>query len=391
MAIELYKSSSRAFRVAFGAAVCALLGLGGCGSDEHGEMPNKDRDAGDEFDAGEVPDVGPPAAAYLTPPENLSEWNLFADEVNQTPGPRTVPYDVIAPLFSDYAAKRRFIYVPEGKSIGYSETDLWTLPEGSVLIKTFSYPRDLRDPAAGERLLETRLLVYTAEGVVPHTYVWNEEQTAATRKVVGTNIAASWIDQSGAQVSNTFTVPNTNQCFDCHGKRGVTNTLGVRTRQLDRSHDFDGSPQNQVDRLSALGFLDRVPEASDQRQRLVDPFGDASVDLRARSYIDANCSQCHKQGGDASASGMWLDWPNTGPETNPTYWGVCKRPTSAGGATCGNEVDIVPGDPDHSIYLCRLESTDPKVQMPPLGRNMVHEEGVALIREWITLLQGSCQ
>jgi hypothetical protein len=123
----------------------------------------------------------------------------------------------------------------------------------------------------------------------------------------------------------------------------------------------------------------------------VDPFGEASLSERARSYLDANCSHCHGKGGDASASGMWLGWFDTAPEQDPTRWGVCKRPTSAAGATCEREVDIVPGEPDKSIYLCRLESDEPKVQMPPLGRNLEHAEGVALLRAWIEQLEGSCE
>jgi uncharacterized repeat protein (TIGR03806 family) len=365
----------------------ACLALGACGSDD-----GRDVDAS-EMDAGDQDTLGPPASAYLTPPENLADWNLFADEASQTPAPRTVPYEVIAPLFSDYAAKHRFIYVPEGKAIAYSEQDMWSLPEGSVLVKTFAYPHDMRDPAAGERLLETRLLVFTAQGVVPHTYVWNAEQTEAIRKIAGTNIDASWIDANGVAAQNMYTVPNTNQCFDCHGKREVANALGIRTRQLDRDHPYDGTQQNQIDHLTALGFLDRAPEPAEQRERLVDPSSDAQpLDLRARSYLDANCSQCHKaEAGNATSSGMYLDWPHTGPDQDPVIWGVCKRPSSAGGATCGRSVDIVPGDPDGSIYMCRMESTESKVQMPPLGRNMVHQEGVALLRNWIASLEGSCK
>jgi Planctomycete cytochrome C len=142
--------------------------------------------------------------------------------------------------------------------------------------------------------------------------------------------------------------------------------------------------------MFALGLLDHAPEASSARERLVDPFGAAPLDLRARAYLDVNCAQCHKQGGDASASGMWLDWASTAPERDEGTWGVCKRPTSADGATCEREVDIVPGEPDRSIYMCRVESSDPKVQMPPLGRNLVHAEGVALLRAWISSLSGAC-
>lgn len=336
-------------------------------------------------DAGALGD-GPPASAYVEAPDTLDEWRLFADAAKQVPGPRTVPYDVISPLFSDYTVKRRFIYLPEGAQIGYDDRERWVFPEGAVLIKTFSYPNDMRDPAKGERLLETRLLVVTKDAVVPHTYVWNEEQTRAERKVAGKKIDVRWIHTDGAERTNDYAVPNTNQCHDCHGKPEATQLLGPRTRQLDRTFDYGDGPVNQLEHMHALGMFDKAPAPRDERERLVDPFGDAPLHERARSYLDANCAHCHTPGADAGASGMWLGWRDTAEDQEPAQWGVCKRPTSAAGATCGRGSDIVPGEPDQSIYMCRLESVEPKVQMPPVGRNMVHDEGVALVRAWIESL-----
>jgi uncharacterized repeat protein (TIGR03806 family) len=335
--------------------------------------------------------VGPPASAYQDAPDTLDAWHLFANAAKQLPGPRTIPYDVIAPLFSDYAEKKRFLYVPEGAVIGYDARERWQLPEGSILIKTFSYYADVRHPEKGERLLETRLLVFTGGRVVPHTYVWNDAQTQAERKVAGKRLNASWVTADGQTRENGYDVPNTNQCHDCHGKPEVADTLGLVTRQLDRTLDFGDGPENQIDHLAALGLFDVAPEPHAQRERLVDPFGKASLSERARSYLDANCAHCHGQGGDTSTSSMWLGWFDTAPDQDPTRWGVCKRPTSAAGATCEREVDIVPGQPDQSIYMCRLESDEPKVQMPPLGRNLMHAEGVQLLRAWISLLEGSCE
>lgn len=329
-----------------------------------------------------APEAGPPASAYQEPPATLEGWNLFTNEAKQEPGPRTFAYQVIAPLFSDYATKRRFMYVPEGGTIGYDADDFWNLPTGSILIKTFSYPADLREPEKNDRLLETRLLVFTDDDVQVHTYVWDEAQRTATRKVAGTTRHVEWTQLDGAQADNDYTVPNTNQCFECHGKRGLTHTLGLRTRQLDRDE--------QLEHWDDLGLFDRTPDPSAERDRLVDPFGSAPLADRARSYLDANCAQCHTQGGDASKSGMWIDWKHTAPSEPRNQWGVCKRPTSASGATCGNDVDIAPGEPERSIYMCRLQSTDPKVQMPPLGRNLIHDEGVQLIHDWIAALPPGC-
>jgi hypothetical protein len=211
-----------------------VLGAACDAAPAHTEHADAGSDAA-HSDSGDALRVGPPESAYAEPPSELSAWNLFEDLGAQRPGPRTLPYDVIAPLFSDYTAKRRFVYVPAGKAIAYDPTELWQLPPGSVLVKTFSYPQDERAPEQGERLLETRLLVFKEGEVVAHTYVWNEAQTDATRKVAGARISATWIDASGDTRRNDYTVPNANKCFDCHGERGETDALGLRTRQLDRA------------------------------------------------------------------------------------------------------------------------------------------------------------
>lgn len=322
----------------------------------------------------------------------LAEWHLFTDARKQAPATRVVPYEVISQLFADYAAKYRFLYVPEGARIGYSPTAKWSLPLGSILVKTFSYLTDARDPSEGERLLETRLLIHESSGWAPHTYVWNAEQTSATLKVGGDVIDGTFIDPSGNARTNSYIVPSENDCRSCHGRLGHTDTLGGRTRQLDRDHDYGAGPENQLDHLASLGLFDRAPEANAERFHLVDPLGTAGVVDRVRSYFDGNCAHCHQPGDfAASSTGFWLDYDSTDPLTGRTAsWGLCKQPTAAGGATCGHQFDVVPGKPDDSIIVCRLESTLPKVRMPPIGRNLVHAEGAALVREWIQDQGGQC-
>lgn len=315
--------------------------------------------------------VTPPASGDKH--ELLSAWNLFADGPGQVPNERVFFYDVISPLYSDYTYKRRFLWVPEGTVIGHVQDGPWDFPEGSVLVKSFSYPEDLRDPGGPEQLLETRLLVKEPGGWEAHTYLWNDDQTDAEREVAGDIVQTSWLDLSGEPRENAYIVPNTNECQDCHGEVPVQAPLGPRTRQLDR----DG----QIEMLVDAGVLDS-PAA--EGVRLVDPFGDAPESDRVRSYLDSNCGHCHTEGGTASESALLLSYGFTDPETDdPSNWGVCKVPTSAGGATCGLTFDVVPGDPDASIMMCRLGSDDPEVRMPPLVSRVPHDEGLALIRAWI--------
>jgi uncharacterized repeat protein (TIGR03806 family) len=280
-----------------------------------------------------------PVAVNPAPPgipwETLEEWHLFADARSQTPAPRVEPYQVISALWSDGTLKHRFIHLPEGAPIGYQPTELWSFPVGTILVKTFGYPKDARDLSLGERVLETRLLVHEPLAWTAHTYVWSEDQKGAKRSVAGATIHSAWIDESGQTRENDYGVPNTNQCAECHAKDGVADTLGGRTRQLDR----DGP----IERRRLTRLARQTPPAADQREHLVDPLGSAPVTERARSYLDANCGHCHDQGRSASQSGLLLAFPNTASSAPPITWGVCKVPTSAGGATCGLTHDIVPG------------------------------------------------
>jgi hypothetical protein len=70
--------------------------------------------------------------------------------------------------------------------------------------------------------------------------------------------------------------------------------------------------------------------------------------------------------------------------------GECKLPIAAGQGTGGNKFSIVPGKPEESILVYRMTSIDPGTMMPELGRSLVHDEGVALIADWISGMEGSC-
>ena len=63
--------------------------------------------------------------------------------------------------------------------------------------------------------------------------------------------------------------------------------------------------------------------------------------------------------------------------------GIYKATVSAGAGTGGHTYSIVPGHPEESIMVYRMNSTNPGAMMPELGRSLIHQEGVALISEWI--------
>lgn len=317
------------------------------------------------------------------PARTIDEWDLFVDPATQEPSEGVVPYDIVAPLFSDYAAKHRFIRLPEGGVITVDADGRWQFPVGTVLVKTFAFPYDMRDLSLGERVIETRLLVLEEGGWEPFVYVWDEAVEQAVLAPAGRRVPVEFIDATGETVSFTYRVPSHTQCGNCHGGTGDIIPLGPRTGQLDRDHDYGAGPEDQIDHLVALGWLEARPGPSPAFADYGDPAG-ADLDARARSYIDANCAHCHREGGGADQSGLWLGVET---EAGSVRLGICKPPVATGPRGSGGRAQVIhPGDPDDSIFVFRMESDEPGVKMPEEPTILVHREGAALIREWIAAM-----
>ena len=322
------------------------------------------------------------------PHEKLSAYGFFREPlVNLQPEDGVIPYQVAAPLWADHAGKARFIVLPAGQTIAVHGDEEWLFPLGSVVIKNFYFSKDLRDEENSATPIETRLLIMEADGWTGHTYVWNEELSDATRKIAGRRVSLSYLDKAGQAEEQEYVVPNTNQCKDCHEIQDEMRLLGIVTRQMTRQVIRDGKDQGQISWLAEQGlFGTQAPGPSPSP--LVDPFGDADLDERARSYLDANCAHCHRDGGNGGPSGLVL----LATETNPTAYGVCKGPVAAGPGSGDRHHDIVPGAPDRSIIIYRMESADPEIKMPEIPNRLPHEAGVELISEWIRgLPSAQCQ
>lgn len=232
------------------------------------------------------------------PLDQLSDWGLFEGPgADAAPSDGVVLYDVISPLFMDHAFKDRYIALPPGERMEYRAEGPWGMPPGTVIVKSFGYPLDARDPSLGRRLLETRLLVLGEDGWTPWVYVWNEEQTRASRTVAGARVPVTWIDEEGVEQTLRYRVPNTNQCEGCHGGDEPMELLGPRTAQMDRDHDYGAGPTNQIDHFAALDMFAEPPAPPAERDRFEHPFDDGGdLDARARAYLDSNCAHCHQIG-----------------------------------------------------------------------------------------------
>ena len=318
-------------------------------------------------------------------PAKLSQWQLFTPGgAPLKPNKGVVPYDLNTPLFSDYASKYRFVWMPEGAAAQYSEDQSFDFPVGTILAKSFAFPA--ADGSGKERLVETRLLVHATAGWVALPYVWNADQTEATLERAASPQEITWADKAGVKRTFTYVIPNANECSQCHDQARRLLPIGPKARNLNRDYPYAEGADNQLAHWMKIGYLKGAP--SPDKAPKVAVWNDPStgtLEARARDYLDNNCAHCHQAVGGAASSGLWLGIN----ETDPKKFGTCKMPNSAGHSG-GHQYDVVPGRPDESILLFRLSSTRPKEMMPEIGRSVVHQEGVALIRAWLATLKGQC-
>jgi uncharacterized repeat protein (TIGR03806 family) len=293
-------------------------------------------------------------------PRTLSDFGFFADGARQVPAAGVTPYALNTPLWSDGAEKLRFIYLPQGTRLTADGDGLLQFPVGAAIIKTFAFGE-----GAERRLIETRVLLHRADGWVALPYRWNVEQTEASLALAGGRL--DLVTPTGEAIS--YAIPNKNQCKTCHSKDGQVIPIGPKARNL---------PQQWLAQMVQRGGLDAVPDGAaslpDWRTHATGP-----AEPLARAYLDVNCAHCHQPGGGASNSGLDLRWE----QQEPHAIGIFKRPVAAGRGAGGHDFSVLPGQPDTSILLYRMDSAEPGIAMPELGKSSVDHDGVAVVRRWI--------
>ena len=321
------------------------------------------------------------------PYPKLSDYGFFTGRMIQhIPNEGVLPYDLITPLFSDYAGKKRFVWMPEGTTAQYTEQDAFDFPVGTVLIKTFYYPSDFRKPNEKKQILETRLLVHLEDGWEAYPYIWNSRGTEAKLSWVGGEKKVSWIDESGEKQTLNYLIPNRNQCKSCHEKKGEMVPIGPKARNLNMDFNYPEGVKNQLAKWQSVGYLTGLEKAPEDVYAVANYQDESeSINRRARAYLDINCGHCHNPKGPAHTSGLNLDYW----EENASRLGVCKAPVAAGRGSGNRPFGIYPSRPEGSIILFRMESTNPGIMMPEIGRRLAHTEGVELVREWIAEMQPS--
>ncbi|MEN0066087.1 MAG: SO2930 family diheme c-type cytochrome [Myxococcota bacterium] len=303
-----------------------------------------------------------------------------------------VSYRLATPLFSDYAIKQRAVIFPEGEAARYDGDGILDFPVGTVILKSFLFPADFRQPDQDVRVIETRVLVREDDGWETWPYLWNDEMSDAKRSPSGAVVDIDFIDAEGNPVSTAYLVPQRNQCVDCHevliGEDRANVPIGPRPRNLA----VDGQWEQWVadGLVTDLPSEPVVPAVDAQAWPSTPPseWDDAYLDAATRDYLDVNCAHCHNPNGtEGVSSQLFLNWDNE----DQFRLGVCKKPGSAGRGTGGLIYDIVPGEPESSILWYRTQTEEVGEMMPDIGRSLRDDRAIELIEAWIARLPGDCE
>jgi len=284
-------------------------------------------------------------------PEKLSDTGLFADIARDQLAPGVLPYRPQFELWSDGAAKRRWMLLPPGTQIDTRDMDSWVFPAGTKFWKEFTHD--------GVRV-ETRLFEKRGDGEddwVGVAYLWDADQRDATEIPLGARDA----------LGTPHDVPAAGDCLACHGGRH-SRILGFSAIQLS----LTASPGDiDLDGAITAGLVSTPPAG-----RIVVP-GDAT-ERAALGYLHANCSHCHN-----------ADRPDAAPCFDPPpkiNFFLAVDQLRAPGDTAAYRTAVhrcfEPGDPGASRMI-DLVSHRGDDQMPPLATEQVDDRAVALLRGWI--------
>ena len=315
----------------------------------------------------------------LNPPPLFSQLGAFTNLVALAPASYLVPYGMNSPLWSDAAHKDRWMVLPTNTFINFSPTSNWTFPAGTVFFKNFELVTNENFPTRYRRL-ETRLLVCDTNGTVyGGTYKWRPDNSDADLLTLSSNENIVITTATGTR-TQTWSYPGRQECLRCHtpASGGV---LGPSTHQMNGNLLYpSGVTDNQLRTLNHLGvFTAPLNEAAITNYPKAYALNDtnASLELRARSYFSANCAHCHRPGGVNALFDMRFDTPLASQRLI--------NGTALNTLGLANAKIIKPGDLTNSVLFQRDNSLG-LIQMPPLAKNLVDTNAMAVIAAWINSL-----
>lgn len=315
-----------------------------------------------------------PENTFADWPQKLSESDELKSLIGKQRSEKIIPYEVNAPFWSDGADKHRYFMLPQDEQFTLKENGEWEIPAGTLFIKSFEAPH-LR----GKRMLETRIIKRTNEGWEAATYVWNGRGTDAQLHVEGQQFELYQRGQRAWNV-NSWHAPSSSECASCHTDAAGF-VLGWNTEQLNRSV-ADGA-QNQIEKWLEAGLVTAQTKFdANSAGKFCTPFDaeSASLEERARVWLDVNCAMCHQPGGKGNAN-IDLRFQTKLGDTK-----MINVEPAQGNFGIKQSKLLKPGDADRSMLLHRINTLG-SGRMPNVGSNQIDEKGVQLIREWIQSLE----
>lgn len=333
------------------------------------------------------------------PYPKLSDYHFFDGEMKlQNPSVGMLPFAPASNLFTDYAHKKRFVWMPDGTKATFAgDSQILELPVGAALVKTFYYDNVQNSGTPGQpRIIETRVMIRQDSGWMFADYVWNIEQTEAFLDLAGSLTTVVWRDGDGQDHTVDYRIPNESQCIVCHkqqngGGQGIFNIpIGIKPQNLNFNYNYGSETKNQLTKWVEYGYLDANFSLPAQENSVVD-YNDATqpTEKRVRSYFDANCAHCHMNNRHCDYRPMRFAFSETGTSSGLTNMGVCVNTQDMQGFPATLNKIIAPRAPENSMLFHRINTVNETFRMPLHGRSVIHEEGVALIQSWINSLD-SC-
>ncbi len=335
-----------------------------------------------DYNAGGIHRLKPNASgatASASFPRLLSQTGLFKSASNYEFAPGVAPYRILAPSWADHGTADFALALP-GNSRLVATTEYFTPPTNAVFVRTVSMEMTAGDPTTSRRI-ETQFFQYDGEWN-GYTYKWKADGSDAELvPKEGLEDVLSVKDASapgGLREQNWRYVSRT-ECMRCHMTRfGFLNAIIPEQLTIPPA---DNSASTEFARLVRLGLLEKTGTRV-HPFKLANPTNTtASLELRARSWLTANCAHCHRE----NASGAVVMFLHA-EEPLDKMMAVNQMP-KRGTFGIDNPSIIAAGDPDHSALLYRTMTTG-SGRMPILGSREVDRGGIKLLREWVQSLPG---
>jgi len=315
------------------------------------------------------------------PPLHLHETGLFAPGSPAGTGPGVMPFTPQYALWSDGAAKRRWLYLPPGTQIDAANPDAWEFPRGTRLWKEFAH----------DRAVETRYIERRADGTWQYaTYLWNADGSEAVLAPVR---GVRAMPVNGAP-DGRYDIPSQADCTVCHEGAAVP-VLGVGALQLSPDRDPAAAPASlpgagdlDLPSLVARGLIRNLPPALLVRPPRI--AADTPTERAALGYLHGNCGHCHNDNGSPAPVGLILaqSVADAAASREQVRRSAIDSPSRFRPQGAAAPLPIIkPARPDESVLGIRMRSRNPAVQMPPLGTHAVDPAGTALIDRWISQLK----